>query len=1209
MAKIAFPVQEKMAHGSRKPRRASVRRRLLILVSGSVLLATLPVAGLFGVKEANRTASARWSEMKTAADILASASTEAVQANDASRAFQAIRAVSQSPGVVYARVKTASRGTLAENGAGVRLRHDVRIRADQPIPSTWDLISTKSIEVTAPIMVSGQKIGEVVVVHQAKGVAGQIFRSVASVFGLAMLAMIVALLIAQRVQAAMTRPLINLTTSVGSIAADNDFSRRVDIESNDEVSDLVKGFNAMLDAIQVRDARIAYQMRGLEAEVIARTSDYQVARDEAQAASAAKSEFVATMSHEIRTPMNGVMVMAELLNAENLPGKARRYAQTIANSGRSLLAVINDILDFSKIEAGKMDVEICPVDMVTLLDDTLALFAAKAKEKDLELVAFIHPDAPRIVPADRVRLGQVLSNLISNALKFTEQGHVLIRLQPEGSGKAWRIIVVDTGAGIASDKLGSIFGAFSQEDQTTTRRFGGTGLGLSISKRLTEAMGGAIAVTSTQGKGSAFHVRLPALDKEDQQAQSAAPPNLSDISPALTFQVALEAPIQAAALERRLCYAGLKRVTEDASVLDLAIVDKANLAEALANVRNDRLVLVTDPGDNQAEALCKEGKIAAILEQPVRHDDIDGLLTRLRAGEALAPPELAHATTMLSQKVFPRARVLVVDDSEVNREIASEALLRFEIKAATANDGQEALDCLSKETFDLVLMDGSMPVLDGFEATKLLRQREIELSRPYTPVVALTAFVVGPAAEAWQHCGMDGVLHKPFSLAALNDVLLTHLPSDLGEQAQSKPPELEKAEAEIVHSPLEASAYYEDLFDEAVIGPLFKGLHTGRADFVHRVVGLYLDHGPKAMEDLALSFKSNDTEAQAKAAHALKSMSLNLGAKAVAIKAATIENAIRGDVRRDIAWPDIEDANASLKATMSALTLRLDQRDNQNRNTLKSVGLPERLQASPSFDQDLAKELANDIRAGALEMVYQPLFDRTGTKIVSIEALVRWKRGDRKPIGPDVFVPLAEKCGLIRDLGLLARRIVMTEAAAWGVPICVNVSPLELTQADFVKGLDALLAETGFMAANLVLEVTETAFIGEPERILALFNTLKARGIALSLDDFGAGYSSLTSLHRFPFDKIKIDREFVSALDRQGHGALEALAIIQAVTGIGRALGREVVAEGVETPSQHLALKSAGVHTMQGYLFSKPLSAEQIVQRLESKGTEVEALG
>lgn len=239
----------------------------------------------------------------------------------------------------------------------------------------------------------------------------------------------------------------------------------------------------------------------------------------------------------------------------------------------------------------------------------------------------------------------------------------------------------------------------------------------------------------------------------------------------------------------------------------------------------------------------------------------------------------------------------------------------------------------------------------------------------------------------------------------------------------------------------------------------------------------------------------------------------------------------------------------------------------------------------------LIREIEAGIEAGAFEMEYQPIYDRTGTEVVSAEALMRWRRGDRAPIGPAVFIPVAERAGLITRLGTFARRRVLETAANWAVPVAINVSPIELDKPGFVAGVRALLDETGFDAKHLILEVTETAFLGDPDRVRQLFNDLRAMGIKLALDDFGVGYSSLTALHRFPFDKIKIDREFVMALDGEPRAALEALAIIQAVTGIGRAFGMQVTAEGIETASQHSHLKAAGVHTMQGYLFGKAMPA------------------
>jgi signal transduction histidine kinase/EAL domain-containing protein (putative c-di-GMP-specific phosphodiesterase class I)/CheY-like chemotaxis protein/HPt (histidine-containing phosphotransfer) domain-containing protein len=1165
----------------------------MALVLGAVLFAVLPVMTLFSVQEATRHANARWSEMRTAADVLASSVAEAAADQDAHRAFTAIRAVSRSPGIVYARVELEGRRVLAENGGGTRLRSDVRLDGVQAAPDVLALVATRSVEVVAPITLNGRKLGQVVIVHRAENFAAGLAKALGGVLGVATLALALALTVAGRVQRSMTGPLAALTAAVRAIAENGDHARRVDITSDDEVGDLVTGFNAMLEAIEERDARIDAQLRGLEAEVVARTGDYLEARDQAEAANAAKSDFLATMSHEIRTPMNGVMVMAELLAAENLPDRARRHAETIVKSGRSLLAVINDILDFSKIEAGKMDVEITPVDAVDLVDDVLALFQAKAREKGLELVASAHPRMPRTVPADPVRLGQIVSNLVSNALKFTEAGHVLVRVEPDAEPGAWRLIVSDTGIGIARDKLAGIFDAFSQEDQTTTRRFGGTGLGLSISKRLAEAMGGAIAATSTQGKGTSFHVRLPTGEDRDL----ARPPDLSTREPMARAWLRVSGPVEEAALARRLSAACVR--VEDGTgegeglfgPPDLILADHAGRRGLDADVDPTRLVLLADPDDSDAEGWLRAGRAAAILNRPVRHKELDAVLARLRDGEPLAAPMSTGGGASIATH-WPDARVLVVDDSPVNREVALEALSRFGIVAATAEDGAQALDALAAGEFDLVLMDGSMPVMDGYEATRAIRRREAGARR--TPVVALTAHVVGPAARAWEEADMDGVLHKPFTLTDLGAALARHLPADLARAPA--PAAAEPAPIAPPAAPAAQAGPDPDLFDPAVTGPLIDGLTAGRADFVQRVTGLYRGHAPEALSALRQAEVEGDDEAMARAAHALKSMSLNLGARAVAQVAARIEGAIRIERTRP---PEgaVEAAAAALDRTLEAL----DGLMGRAAAPVAPGSSPEApaVPATPAADRSdpMARELAADIEAEAFDMVYQPIFDRTGLKVVSAEALIRWRRGARAPVGPDVFVPLAERTGLIGALGALSRRKVFKEAATWaGVPVAVNVSPIELSAPGFVEGLRALLETTGYDPTRLVIEVTETAFLGEPDKTRALFGELRDMGIRLALDDFGVGYSSLTSLHRFPFDKIKVDREFVNALDGPAKPAREALAIIQAVAGIGRALGKEVVAEGVETETQHTCLKAAGVHHMQGYLFGRPVDAAQFAR-------------
>ena len=1141
-------------------RRSSIRRRLTLLVLGSVLFSTVPVAGLFVAQETARHAQARWSQMKTAADVLASAATDAALQNDSSRAFTAIRAVSRVPGIIYARVEAADGSVLAETGTGARLRNDVHLSADTPNPSIMALVMTRSIEVAAPITSGGHALGQVIVVHKADDIGLDLLKSVAGILGIAIGALVLALLGARRLQLTMTQPLAELTASVEAIKGDGDFSRRVDVRSHDEVGQLVDGFNTMLEAISQRDRKIDAQVKGLESEVAARTQDYVAARDEALSANAAKSDFLATMSHEIRTPMNGVMVMAELLAAESLPAKARRHAQTIAKSGRSLLAVINDILDFSKIEAGKLEVETAEIDIIELVDDVLTLFQAKAREKGLELAAFVHPEGPRYVPADPVRLGQVISNLISNALKFTENGYVLIQVESGTAPRTWRLTVRDSGIGIAADKLGSIFSAFTQEDQTTTRRFGGTGLGLSISKRLVEAMGGEISVASQQGKGTQFRIVMPGL----ADPENAAPPHLPEAMP---VSVWIDGVTTRAAIVRRLEAAGAVMASDGAA---LVIADKTGRLKIPKTTRHEAVVLLADPDDSEADSWVRTRRAACILPAPARHRDIDTLLMHLRDGTPFSLTDLAIEPNAIDA-AYPQARVLVVDDGEVNREVACEALSRFGINADTANDGADALDRLDKGAYDLVLMDGSMPVMDGFEATHHLRLREDKSGDARTPVIGLTAHVVGAAAMAWKDAGMDDVLYKPFTLASLATVLRNWLPPELSEAPIVTAEDL--MPVEVVETAVDG-----ELFDSEIVTPLIDGLVTGRGDFVRKVIGLYASHAPAAVANLAAAQAVGDRDAIAGGAHALKSMSLNIGAKAVAMMAATIERAVREDGRA-VTVDEIEAVQALVEQSVAEL------------NAMIGVAAS-RAAPAETPDQILLRELEADLTAGQLEMKYQPIFDRTGTQVVSAEALIRWDRGDRPPVGPDVFVPLAEKSGLISRIGAFTRRRVLEQAAHWGgVPIAINVSAIEFDRPGFVSGLRALLDETGYDPNRLVLELTETAFLGDPVRTKLLFEELRAMGIKLALDDFGVGYSSLTALHRFPFDKIKIDKEFVSALDGEPRAALEALAIIQAVTGIGRAFGMQVVAEGIETVTQHSHLKAAGVHAMQGYLFGKPMSA------------------
>jgi signal transduction histidine kinase/EAL domain-containing protein (putative c-di-GMP-specific phosphodiesterase class I)/CheY-like chemotaxis protein/HPt (histidine-containing phosphotransfer) domain-containing protein len=1177
----------------------------MLLVVGSVLVCAAPMAGVFAWQETAREATNRWIQMRTAAEVMAASSVEAIETRDSARAFGVLRAVSRSPGVRYARISLAGGLVLAENGVGSRLRSDVQVRVGERPPGVTQLLVTRSIEVSAPVMAADRVIGEVRVVHEAGDLAARVAGKLALAVLVALGALAGGLLLAWPVQRRLTGPLLRVTSSIRQITADGRFDGHVHETGSDEVGDLVDSFNTMIDAIAERDARICAQVRGLEQAVAERTAEYEAARDAAQAANAAKSDFLATMSHEIRTPMNGVMVMAELLAGGDLPSRARRHAQTIVTSGRNLMAVINDILDFSKIEAGRLEVEAAEVDIVALVDDTLSLFHARAREKGLELAALIHPDAPRFVPADPVRLAQVLSNLVSNALKFTEAGHVLVRVEPEAAGTHWRLSVTDTGVGIALDRLAGIFEAFTQEDQTTTRRFGGTGLGLSIAKRLCEAMGGQIGVASEPGKGSRFVLRLPvaqaSTDGGIEGHQTAGPPPLEQ---ALGISMHLSGTLEAGWIARRAQAAGAL-VGTDAEGAGLVLAEPGHIPPGASPART---VLVCEPGE--AETALRSGRAVGVLQRPVRHGELDQLLVDASRGIPLSGSS-ATTPVLPVRPTWQGARVLLVDDSEVNLEVGCEALARFGIQPVTAKDGRAALDAIAEDRFDLVLMDGSMPVLDGYAATNQLRQREAEGASVRLPVVALTAHVVGTSADAWRDAGMDGVLHKPFTLDALQDVLERHLgpPAEAARPAAAASCD-PQSPAEDGSDGSAWAAPDATLFDPETVERLRENHRTGRGDFVERIAALYRSHAPQALEDLDLAIAADDADGVARAAHALKSMSLNIGASAVAERSRAIEAAVREDER---AIGTLEQAAlaACVARTLAELdaTLLGPSASAQQGNLAKTVqsalstvlsGPGNNIQLNDPDEAALARDLAEAIATHAVDVHYQPVFDRTATGVTGAEALVRWNRPGHGPVSPAVFVPLAERLGLVARLDLVVRRKAFADAAQWPahVALSVNVSPLELIQTGFLGRLTDEASAAGLPCSRIVLEVTETAMVSDHDAAGLVFSAVRQAGMGLALDDFGTGWSSLTSLRRHPFTRIKIDREFVVALSAEGQAGIDALAIVQAVSGICRAMGRDVVAEGVETPQQLSTLKAAGLRGFQGYLLGKPMANAAFVELL-----------
>jgi EAL domain-containing protein (putative c-di-GMP-specific phosphodiesterase class I)/CheY-like chemotaxis protein len=524
--------------------------------------------------------------------------------------------------------------------------------------------------------------------------------------------------------------------------------------------------------------------------------------------------------------------------------------------------------------------------------------------------------------------------------------------------------------------------------------------------------------------------------------------------------------------------------------------------------------------------------------------------------------------------------VLVADDSAVNREVALEALQQLGCHVTLVNDGREALNAVTAQIFDLVLMDASMPQMDGYEATAEIRARESAASKARTPVVALTAHVVGSAADRWREAGMDGMLSKPFTLAALAATLGQYMAPSPPAPAAATPTAAPRVPAKPATSTIGPQAA-ADLLDPQVTGELARLAAAGKGDFVARVRRLYRENAPIAVKAVIEACNNRDCDGVAKAAHALKSMSLNMGARLVAETAARLEVQAR-----DLGVVNVDQAQVLHRQLLATLDV-LEGYPPDLRPPLAGDAPPD----EESLLADLAHAIDNDL----LTLVYQPQFDPTGETITGIETLVRWTHPVRGFVSPAFFIPIAERYGLIGRVTQWVLARAMRETADLGdFTIGFNASAVEFADPSFVDELAVLIARCGFDPKRLEIEVTETAVLAEEDEVRRNMSRLHDLGLKIALDDFGVGYSSLSHLRLFPFDKLKIDRAFVTSCAEN----LQSATLVHAVVSIGRALGMKVIAEGVETEEQRKFLKVAGVHGMQGYLFAKPEPVEALKARL-----------
>jgi PAS domain S-box-containing protein len=524
-------------------------------------------------------------------------------------------------------------------------------------------------------------------------------------------------------------------------------------------------------------------------EALRRYADQlSLAKDAAEEAGRVKASFLAAMSHEIRTPMNGVIGMTSLLLETGLNEEQREYAETIRNSGESLLAILNEILDFSKVESGRIDLEHEPFSPLSCIEEVLDLFAGKAGEKNIELIGSVDPGVPEVLMGDASRIRQVLANLVGNAIKFTERGEVLVtaisRVVADGVTELL-VAVKDTGVGIPEAALERLFQPFSQADSSVTRKYGGTGLGLAISKRLVELMGGRIWVESKPGEGAMFFFSFRASKPEiPVQIRTSTERPLTGMKVLIlddnaTVLSLLQRVCEAEGMSVRAFADPLQALShiESGAVFDVALVDGsmpgmtgpafARRVRALDSCPPLPMILMAAGGGIGRDEVASLFVGQAL--KPLKQAQVLKLIRTAPGGAA--PPPRRTATAVLDRSLATRLplRILIAEDNPVNQALALAVLRKMGYRADVAADGQETIDALERQVYDLILMDVQMPVMDGLEATRRIRARYTGEDRPH--IVALTANVMAGDREACFAAGMDDFLSKPIRLEEVRGVV------------------------------------------------------------------------------------------------------------------------------------------------------------------------------------------------------------------------------------------------------------------------------------------------------------------------------------------------------------------------------------------------------------------------------------------------------
>jgi signal transduction histidine kinase/HPt (histidine-containing phosphotransfer) domain-containing protein len=855
-----------------------IRAKLMLLASVAGIVALAISGGINAYTQYHTGSNALVHRLQMHAEMAALNGAAALAFNDTEAASKVLNALRVDAAVTGASILHKDGTQLAAWGTA-DAHADIEVRADVTLDES---IGTVHIEATS------------------KELRAQLWHDAVVFIGVLVGALGVALLTASMFQRVISDPILELDRAATAVSRTRDFSVRVRAAGHDEVGRLVESFNAMLTELEALAHQAGEHRTELENKVASRTAELATALKSAQAGAKAKSEFLANMSHEIRTPMNGVIGMLELLQMESLDADARSMLETAHHSADALLLLINDVLDYSKIDAGKLVLERVDVEIRPLAEEVATLFSRQANAKGVEISCAIHNNVPAVLTGDPLRLRQIMANLVGNAVKFTEQGEVLLGIRMREpvaapgtaaatSGAAIiQILIQDTGIGMSDIAREQLFQVFTQADASTTRKYGGTGLGLAITKSLIDVMGGTVKVTSEPGRGSTFSVFLPLAFCAGASADPVAGAAMPAVTPAnrrmpkvlivddnATNRCILEhylEPPNALAQSVASAQAGLQAMREaaaDSAPFDLVLLDyqmpdmdgmgflRALRAESA--IADTPCVVLSSLGDRVEEAHVLG--VSAWLTKPVRKTQLENAIAQAQ-GITLTGPVVQPLPV---EAWSAGARVLLVEDNRVNQQVALRMLKTLGISASIAENGEMAVAAIQAEPFDLVLMDCQMPVMDGYEATRRVRAWEAAphdgATRRRVPIVAMTANALFGDREKCLAAGMDDYLAKPIKRDLLAVVLAPWLKSSAAIVPAAG------ATLEVADSPL----------DPAIFAQLSELMGSDLAD----IVDTYLRDTSAQVAAMDGALAQRDLVALLRCAHSLKSSSAAVGAVAV----------------------------------------------------------------------------------------------------------------------------------------------------------------------------------------------------------------------------------------------------------------------------------------------------------------------------------------